>query len=222
MSLGSNLAPLILASASPRRRVLLERTGFVLIVSPQEVDESPRAGERPEAFVERLALAKAEESLRALPGPARGDGHGPHAGSPVVVAADTVVVLEDRILGKPLDEANAREMLAGLGGTRHEVYTGWCVARALGERLLGVEVTRVWFKGLRTEEMAWYLGTGEWRDKAGAYGIQGKGAFLVARIEGSYSNVVGLPLAQVVDALAAFGVFPSPGTGLARAKEVLR
>lgn len=213
--------PLVLASASPRRRELLARTGFTLAIRPAEVDETPLADEPPAAHVARLARIKAEVGLSVAlgaggPGPVGADA------SLLVLAADTVVVSGEAILGKPRDAEEARAMLAALSGAWHEVCSGWCVLRGDGARREGVVVTRVRFKALDPEELGWYLHTGEWQDKAGAYGIQGRGAFLVEQVQGSYTNVVGLPLAEVVDALGELGLRPAPLSAAARREEIVR
>lgn len=185
---------LILASASPRRRDFLQQLGLSFTCRPAEIVERQEAGEGPADFVARLAREKAGVIA---------------AGSPDawVLAADTVVVLDGRILGKPRDAAEARAMLGELAGRWHQVWTGFailCQARAVQvERAVTTEVS---FAGLAPELIAAYVATGEPLDKAGAYGIQGRGGCLVEEVRGSYSNVVGLPLAEVVGELLALGV----------------
>ena len=174
---------IVLKSGSPRRRELLLACGFDVVVQVPDIDERARAGEAPAAMVLRLALEKA------------GD-----AGGAVVVAADTTVVLDGEALEKPRDDDDARVMLARLAGRTHEVLTGWCVRGAGGERS-GVVRTEVRFRELTAGEIEAYVATGEPRDKAGAYGIQGKGGGLVDWVRGSYPNVVGLPVAEVVAAI---------------------
>lgn len=171
-----------LASGSPRRKALLEAAGFEVDVARPDVDEARSDSESPMAMVERLARAKAFADPEL-------DG--------VVVAADTAVVMVDRVLGKPLDQADAKKLLLRLSGAEHQVMTGWCV-RAGGEERTGVVVTQVWFRQLSEEEIDLYISTGEPMDKAGAYGIQGIGGAMVDRLEGSYTNVVGLPLSEVL------------------------
>ena len=174
---------LVLASASPRRADLLTAAGFSFEVLPVEVDESPLQGEQPADYVLRLAVLKA----RALDIPDAGT---------LVLAADTTVAIDGRILAKPGGEADAREMLATLSGRDHSVYTG--VALRRGARLLsGVERTRVRFLPLSTAEIDWYIASGEPEGKAGAYAVQGRASRFVESIEGSHSNVVGLPVARV-------------------------
>jgi septum formation protein len=183
--MSKNLPPLVLASASPRRRELLAGLGLDFSVRTVDFEEHLVPGEAPLAAARRLAIGK----VRAHVDP----------GS-VVLAADTIVVLEDRILGKPRDASDARSMLRDLAGREHAVLTG--VAFCHGERLVaGVDSTRVQMTDLDDEEIGWYVGTGEPRGKAGAYAIQGLGALFIEAIEGNYSNVVGLPL-PLVDRLA--------------------
>jgi len=182
--------PVVLASASPRRRELLALLGLDFDVVPADVDETWREGEPPGAHAERLARSKASACRR--------DGA-------VTVAADTIVVVDGSILGKPRDAAEAAAMLGRLAGREHVVHTG--IAVAYGERLAsGVEATRVWFRSLDAAAIAAYVATGEPMDKAGAYGIQGFGAVLVERIEGDYFTVMGLGLARLVDLLPAVGL----------------
>lgn len=176
----------ILASASPRRRQLLEQIGDRVRVYPSNVDETAHENERPPALVRRLARAKAEAAA----------AEGRKAGLPVL-AADTVVVLGGQILGKPADDREAAAMLRRLAGRRHEVWTGICVIPPGGAPAIAAEMTRVWFAAMSAEEIAAYVATGEPRDKAGAYGIQGPAAQFIPRIAGSYSNVMGLPLHRV-------------------------
>ncbi|HZA50651.1 MAG TPA: Maf family protein [Myxococcaceae bacterium] len=182
---------LVLASGSPRRRELLERLGFQLEIVPPEVDESPREGEDPRDYVLRLAREKAERvSTRRE--------------AWLVLAADTSVVLGAEILGKPRDGAEAAAMLARLSGRDHRVLTGVATAVAGSAEAVAVE-TRVHFRSLTEEEIRWYVESGEPLDKAGAYAIQGLGATFVRAIEGSVSNVVGLPLVETLELLAARG-----------------
>ena len=177
---------IVLASASPRRKALLEAAGFVVDVRPADVDEAPLPGELPEDLVRRLARAKADAV--------------PNTDDDAVVAADTTVALGALILNKPVDDDDAARMLRLLSGRVHMVLTGWCVRR--GAVLQdGVCVTAVTFRALGDDDIAAYLQTGEHRDKAGAYGIQGAAAVLVARVEGSLTNVIGLPVDDVVAAL---------------------
>lgn len=179
--------PLILASASPRRRELLSSLGMDFTVIVPEIDETPMPGERPLAFAERLA----EEKACAV----QSDG--------IIVAADTIVVQAGSILGKPTDTAHAEKMLASLSGNTHEVITGVCVKSA-GRTVVFSVATHVVFRPLDPAEITAYVATGDPMDKAGAYAIQGGAAHMVRRIEGSYTNVVGLPLCELHEVLLSF------------------
>jgi septum formation protein len=184
---------LVLASASPRRAQLLARLGVSPRIRPAEVDETPRPGEVATDLAVRLAGEKAAVSAA--------DGEGDE----VVLAADTVVVVDGRALGKPTDDADAERMLRALSGRAHEVVTGLAVQRGTVVAMERV-TTRVAFRRLSDAEIAWYLGTGEPGDKAGSYGLQGAGAVLIDRIEGSDTNVIGLPLAETVRMLREVGL----------------
>jgi septum formation protein len=186
-------AGLWLASASPRRRELLEQIGVPLRVLRCAVDESVMTSELPSNYVERIALRKVEAGVNAAPSGA------------VVLAADTAVVVDQRILGKPADREQALAMLRLLSGRAHQVMTAVAVACGTRSALVRVD-TQVWFRQLNEDEMAAYWETGEPADKAGGYGIQGLGAVFVERLEGSYSGVVGLPLAETARMLADFGI----------------
>ncbi len=182
---------LVLASGSPRRREILELLGLEHEVRPPAVDEQLRSGEDPGVEARRLAVEKASATA--------GDR------DDLILAADTLVVLGEETLGKPVDEADAIRMLMKLQGRRHEVYTG--LALRAGSRIeSGVAVTRVWFRSLDAAECEEYVASGEPLDKAGAYGIQGLGAALVQRIEGEYFNVMGLPVQLLLSLLARFGL----------------
>lgn len=176
--------PILLASSSPRRRQLLASLGLTFSVVPAEVDETLRPGEDPFDASERLARTKAAVAAARAPADA------------LVVAADTLVVLERQALGKPRDAGDAVRMLRALSGRRHEVVTGVAVAH-LGRTVSGREVTEVIFASMSEEEIARYVATGEADDKAGAYGMQGIAGLFVERVEGSPSNVVGLPVRLV-------------------------
>lgn len=187
--------PIILASNSPRRKELLTQIGLSFTVAPADADESILPGESPEAYAVRVALAKAAVAAK-------------RAGEGIVIAADTIVVVEDVILGKPADAADAVRMLTVLSGRGHEVITGLAVVdAATGRSAVRTSATRVWFRDLSDRELAAYVATGEPLDKAGAYGIQERGALLVERIEGCYSNVVGLPLSLLGEMLREFDVY---------------
>jgi len=184
----------VLASQSPRRRDLLTLVGVAHEVRPADVDESVRPGEAPDAYVRRLAGEKARAVADALGDPGA-----------AVVAADTTVVVDGEILGKPADAAEARAMVRRLAGRAHEVFTGMAVVR--GPRLAdAVERVGVTFRPLGDDEIAAYVATGEPMDKAGAYGIQGYGATIVERVDGDYFAVMGLSLRRTVALLGEVGV----------------
>ena len=179
---------LCLASASPRRLDLLRQVGLEPLVRPGAVDESRRPGEAVRDYVTRMATDKAVSGVGA--------------DVDLSIGADTAVVLDGEILGKPTDAADARRMLARLSGREHRVITGVAVCGRTADRCRSRLVeTRVWIKPLAPEEIAAYVATGEPMDKAGAYGIQGVGGFMVTRLEGSYSGVVGLPLFETLQLL---------------------
>ncbi len=178
----STPGPLVLASASPRRRELLASLDLEFTVRPAAVDETPNPGERPRDLVRRLAREKAETGAR--------DGEW-------VLAADTIVVSEGQVLGKPADREEARSMLRRLQGRWHLVLTGVALRPPDADVLHAVESTRVLFAELTPEQIDWYAATGEPDDKAGAYAVQGLGALFVSEVDGNYSNVVGLPLPTV-------------------------
>lgn len=201
------MSPLYLASASPRRRELLLQIGVPHRRVDAPIDESVLPGETPAAYVERLARAKAAAGLAVLGGSAAAGAHGAPYGSSeaCVLGADTAVVLDGRILGKPQDRADGLAMLAALSGRSHEVLTA--VAVSDGTRCAArVVSSRVHFRALAEAEQQAYWDTGEPLDKAGGYAIQGLAAIFVDRLEGSYSAVVGLPLAETAALLAEFGV----------------
>ncbi|MGE5257729.1 MAG: Maf family protein [Hyphomicrobiales bacterium] len=180
---------IILASQSPRRRHLLERAGLRFAVVPSEFDEATVSASTPDDYVRSLAEEKARDVGRKHP-------------DAWVIGADTVVVVEGLILGKPASTPEARDMLRRLSGRIHQVLTGYCICRMSDARLFADTVrTDVLFKALSDDEIEWYLQTGEPFDKAGAYAIQGIGTFLVRSINGSYTNVVGLPVCEVVEIL---------------------
>ena len=185
---------LILASASPRRAEILRDAGYHFSILSSAIDETPFAGESPNDLVLRLAEAKAELAAARAVGPA------------ILIAADTEVVLDNQIFGKPRSSDDARRMLKKLAGRAHAVLTGVCLIRLPdAERISFVETTLVQFAPLSDEEVTRYLATGEPHDKAGAYAIQGYAARYIPRIEGCYFNVVGLPLARLQQALSELG-----------------
>lgn len=184
-----DMAAFVLASASPRRRELLAQVGLEPEVMPSHIDETPREGESAEAYGLRVATEKARACADERP----------------ALAADTEVVLDGRCLGKPGTAEAAKAMLRSLSGRSHEVLTA--VALRTGQDVLTAVVrTEVSFRDLSDEEIARYVATGECADKAGAYGIQGRGGALVARVSGSYTNVVGLPLEETLALLAKGGL----------------
>jgi septum formation protein len=184
---------LVLASASPRRLDLLRQIGIAPDeVDPAELDETPLPRELPAAHVIRLARAKAEAVQPR------------HSGT-FILAADTVVACGRRILGKPEDEKAARACLTLLSGRRHRVYGGVAVIDPQGRMVTRRVVSQVAFKHLSAPELAAYLASGEWRGKAGGYAIQGRAAALVSWMQGSYSNIVGLPLFETAQLLAGLG-----------------
>jgi len=196
---------LYLASASPRRKALLEQLSLSFDVCPVDADEAILAEEKGACYVERLAKLKANMALANL----RSDGN-IGTGYSYVVGSDTSVVIEDIILGKPLDQTDFTAMMLRLSGASHEVLTGICVARyeAKTEDIVErsqVVSTAVTFKRLSAAEIEAYWNSGEPADKAGGYGIQGLGAVLVDAINGSYSNVVGLPVSELKDLLVELG-----------------
>ena len=210
--------PIILASASPRRKELLERLGFSVMTIPSNVVELRDEDESPENFVKRMARDKVlsvVERLRANLSPAdelpqRGGIRFPsgskEAGARWVIGADTIVVVDDNILGKPENNTEAIEMLMMLTGQQHMVLTGFCIFD-LAKNKEGIQAVKsgVLFKAFTREECEKYVSLGESLDKAGAYAIQGIGAYLADSITGSYTNVVGLPLCQVVEMMQEMG-----------------
>ena len=194
MANGVTNARLILASQSPRRKYLLEQAGLRFAVIPSPFDESSLPPEEPAPYVQRLAEAKAGDVAARHP-------------DAWVIGADTIVAADNRLLGKPDSPEEARRMLARLSGKTHQVYTGYCIRRHSADITFSDAVcTDVTFKALSDREIEWYIRTGEPFDKAGAYAIQGMGTFLVRRINGSYSNVVGLPVCEVIEILIREGI----------------
>jgi len=188
---------LLLASASPRRADLLRAAGIDFDTLAVDIDERVRAGETPEDYVRRLASEKSVAGLNAaLKGSRHNSSEASRHDDVVVLGADTVVVVDGAILGKPRDEDDARRMIGLLSGRRHDVLTGVSL-RGGGRELARMATTAVFLARMSNADVAWYVKSGEGRDKAGAYAIQGLASRFVERIEGSYSNVVGLPVAVV-------------------------
>lgn len=192
--------PLVLASASPRRQELAALLGIHYhIIVPPDIDEAPLAGEPPDILVKRLAFSKAKAVLGDVP-----EG--------ILLGADTIVVCDEEILGKPRDAEHALRMLQRLNGRGHQVYTGVVlldvVQGVVTREQSAVVCTQVWFRRVSDEHLRRYVATGEPMDKAGAYGAQGYGSTLIERIEGCYFNVVGLPVSRVCAMLEAWGVTP--------------
>ena len=185
---------LILASKSPRRKYLLEQAGLSFSVIPSSFDESTVSLSSPEAYVKVLAEKKADEVSEKYP-------------ESWVVGADTIVLIDGIILGKPGSRNDARDMLKSLAGQTHQVLTGYCICCKIKKRCFSETIrTDVLFKDLSDEEIEWYIHTKEPFDKAGAYAIQGLGTFLVKSINGSYTNVVGLPVCEVIEFFIKEGV----------------
>jgi len=186
-------APFILASASPRRIELLRLLGLDFAVMPSGADESFRPGESPPAHVLRLSADKAGLIAAAHPGS-------------WILGADTIVVIDGAVLGKPADPAEARRMLKKLSARSHTVFTGFTVTRkTVRITVSNVVESTVLFREIQEDEMAWYVNSPEPYDKAGGYAVQGMGAFFIKEINGSYTNVMGLPLCEVVDVLKKLG-----------------
>jgi len=182
---------IVLASSSPRRQELLRQVGVSFVIDAPEVDEHVREPLAPANLVEQLALRKARTVARRHPGR-------------IVLGADTIVVVDGEVLGKPADRADAVAMLERLSGRSHQVLTGVAVVQD-GRELVEHEETVVRFAPLTREQVEWYVSTGEPMDKAGAYGIQGRAAALISGISGDYYNVVGLPLYRTIQMLSQFG-----------------
>lgn len=195
----TTLSPLILASSSPRRQQMLRTMGLDFTVTPAAIDETPLPEESPRAFAGRMAEAKARLVAGSHPGA-------------WVLGADTVVTRDDVILGKPRDRADALAILQHLVGRTHQVLSAICLCSlAEGIEQTEVDTTGVTFIAAPDQLLTAYIATGEPLDKAGAYGIQGAGAFLVRRIEGSCANVVGLPIDRVISLLLRYRVITTTG-----------
>ena len=184
---------IILASKSPRRAEILRSVGWDFESRAANIDETRRESEEPVAYVERLAREKAATVAQ-------------HANQSLILAADTVVVVDHDVLGQPHEDEVARRMLRMLSGRWHEVLTGVAIMRGEGKPIVVNETTRVRFSELSEAEIDWYVATGEPHDKAGAYAIQGLGGVFIKEIEGDYFNIVGLPVRLVYEQLRAMGV----------------
>lgn len=215
------MSTLILASSSPRRRELLERAGVALRVLPAPIDEEPRPGETAVTYAKRLARDKATAAVRRLDAALGQDPRTAGEAPPRwVLGADTVVTVDGLLLGKPADATEARSMLERLAGREHHVVTGFGILDLERDKE-GIQAvtTRVRFKPMSRHEIDAYIAAGESMDKAGAYAIQGVGGYMVESIEGSYTNVVGLPLAQVIamfEEMGAWELLPYPAPGARR------
>ncbi|MBY3623514.1 septum formation inhibitor Maf [Acinetobacter sp. CUI P1] len=191
-----NSQHIILASGSPRRRELLSLLGLPFEVITSEADESTPSDFTPEQIVRSLALRKAEAVVASV-----GERNA------VIVGSDTIVVLDNTVLGKPVDELDSKSMLTRLQGRNHKVYTGVaCIGLSQGKTIVEHRVTSVTMRAMTEDEIVAYIATGEPADKAGSYAIQGLGSTLVERIEGCYFNVVGLPLSLLGEMLSEFGI----------------
>ncbi len=184
-----NREKIILASKSPRRKILLEQIGINIEILPSDIDEKKVSVKNPVAYAQELAELKAGSVAASYP-------------DKWIIGADTIVVLQNKIMGKPESKAEAISMLNSLNNREHDVITAFCICNhKKGFMVTESITTRVYFKNMEREEINWYADTHEPFDKAGGYGIQGIGSFIVKKITGSYSNVVGLPVCEVVEAL---------------------
>lgn len=185
---------IILASKSPRRRYLLEKAGLQFSVIPSNFEEKSVIATSPRSYVETLARSKALDISAKYP-------------DSWVIGADTIVLIDGNILGKPVSSTDARAMLESLNNRTHQVLTGFCICHGNSNRIFSdIVATDVLFKKLSAREIEWYIETGEPFDKAGAYAIQGLGMLLVKSINGSYTNVVGLPVCEVMESLIQEGI----------------
>jgi len=184
-----NMEKIILASKSPRRKELLNQVGIDIEICPSNIDEDAISIKNPEEYVKELSFLKAENIACSYP-------------ASWILGADTIVVIKGQVLGKPQSKTSAIKMLRQLSNCEHSVYTAFCILNNKTDtKIIRCVETKVVFKNLSDEEILWYIDTKEPFDKAGGYGIQGVGAFLVKHISGSYSNVVGLPVCEVVEIL---------------------
>lgn len=193
----SSIGPrLVLASGSPRRHDLLRQLGVTFLILAPDIDETPHHGETPDSYVERLALEKARAGTRLVPADTSGF---------VLLAADTTVALHGEILGKPTDNADAASMLRRLSGRAHLVHTG--IALTDGARTeVRTVTTQVEFAELNEHQISWYIESGEPFGKAGSYALQGLGGSFIRSVSGNVQNVIGLPMTDVIELIAGFGV----------------
>jgi nucleoside triphosphate pyrophosphatase len=200
------MTDLLLASASPRRKALLEQLGVLFDIYAVDIDETPCNNELPVDYVQRIAKTKAFEAWQQL----KTSNDLLEVESLIILAMDTSVTLDNRIFGKPVNKSDFTNMMAQLSGNEHEVMTSVCALEVVSSEVISEHVfsvlTKVKFKTLDSIEIQAYWQTGEPKDKAGGYGIQGKGAVFIERIEGSYSNVVGLPLKETSELLTHLGM----------------
>lgn len=186
---------IVLASSSPRRKELFESLNIPFIIDPSNFDEKSDTKENPRALAKKLALSKAKDVAKRYK-------------NAIIIGADTIVALKGIVLGKPKDKDDATKMLRFLSGKTHFVITGLAIIDQLSKKITSKSiVSKVWFKKLTDEKIEKYIQTGEAFDKAGAYGIQGKGSLLVEKIEGDYANIVGLPLEVLKKELKKLGVY---------------
>jgi septum formation protein len=211
--------PVVLGSGSPRRREILGALRVPFVVVPGDADEDVHLGESPGAYLERVTLAKLASVRARVEAPhahahAHADAHGHGHAYAAILVADTSVIVDGAILGKPASDEEGIAMIARLQGRAHEVHTRFAVGAAgeAGARHAETVVTRVVFRDVSPAEARDYVATGEGRDKAGGYAVQGLAAAFVARIEGSYTNVVGLPACEVLVALRRLGVVAPPAS----------
>lgn len=195
----NSIAPIVLASSSPRRKALFEELRIPFVQMPSYIDELRKEGEPPSEFAERAALEKGEDVRCKLEKTGE---------SPWIVSADTIVVLDDEVFCKPGNKDEARSMMTRLSGRTHKVITGWAVLKTHAPKRSFCTETKVTFHSLTKEQIDLYVKTEEGLDKAGAYAVQGIGTFLVERIEGNYFNVVGLPISLVIRTLLEAGALP--------------
>jgi septum formation protein len=185
---------IILASSSPRRKQILEQVGLKFTVEVSDYEENPIPGMSPSKFVETLSLGKAKAVAK-------------NHNDAIIIGADTAVFIDNKILGKPKTKEEAREMLNKLSGETHSVFTGFTVIDTKNNKIITDHIeTKIKFKNLSDEEIAGYIKTGEPMDKAGAYGVQDRGALFVEYIEGDYANITGLPIVKIFEILKTLGI----------------